>query len=41
MSAAVYNGRFAGRTAIVTGGASGLGKCAAERIIQEIGRAHV
>ncbi|MBD3836110.1 SDR family NAD(P)-dependent oxidoreductase [Brevundimonas sp.] len=38
MSAAVYNGRFAGRTAIVTGGASGLGKCAAERIIQEGGQ---
>lgn len=38
MSAAVYNGRFAGRTAIVTGGASGLGKCAAERLIQEGGQ---
>ena len=33
-----YAGRFAGRTAIVTGGASGLGKCAAQRIIQEGGR---
>lgn len=38
MSGAVYSGRFAGRTAIVTGGASGLGKCAAERIIQEGGQ---
>ena len=38
MSAAVYNGRFAGRMAIVTGGASGLGKCSAERIIQEGGQ---
>ena len=34
----VYAGRFAGRTAIVTGGASGLGKCSAERIIQEGGQ---
>ncbi|WGM31882.1 SDR family NAD(P)-dependent oxidoreductase [Brevundimonas sp. NIBR11] len=33
-----YAGRFAGRTAIVTGGASGLGKCSAERIIQEGGQ---
>ena len=33
-----YTGRFAGRTAIVTGGASGLGKCSAERIIQEGGQ---
>jgi 3-oxoacyl-[acyl-carrier protein] reductase len=38
MSAAVYAGRFAGRMAIVTGGASGLGKCSAERIIQEGGQ---
>ncbi|WP_309629832.1 SDR family NAD(P)-dependent oxidoreductase [Brevundimonas sp.] len=38
MSAAVYTGRFAGRTAIVTGGASGLGKCSAERIIKEGGQ---
>jgi 3-oxoacyl-[acyl-carrier protein] reductase len=34
----VYRGRFAGRTAIVTGGASGLGKCSAERIIAEGGQ---
>ena len=33
-----YSGRFAGRMAIVTGGASGLGKCSAERIIQEGGQ---
>jgi 2-dehydro-3-deoxy-L-rhamnonate dehydrogenase (NAD+) len=33
-----FPGRFDGRTAVVTGGASGLGKCAAERIIQEGGR---
>ena len=38
MSAAVYTGRFAGRMAIVTGGASGLGKCSAERIIAEGGQ---
>ena len=34
----IYTGRFAGRVAIVTGGASGLGKCSAERIIQEGGQ---
>jgi len=33
-----YSGRFAGRMAIVTGGASGLGKCSAERIIEEGGQ---
>jgi 2-dehydro-3-deoxy-L-rhamnonate dehydrogenase (NAD+) len=33
----VYAGRFAGRTAIVTGGASGLGKDVAQRIIAEGG----
>lgn len=38
MSGSVYTGRFAGRMAIVTGGASGLGKCSAERIIQEGGQ---
>lgn len=38
MSGAVYSGRFAGRTAVVTGAASGLGKCSAERIIQEGGQ---
>ena len=34
----VYQGRFAGRTAVVTGGASGLGKAAAARIVAEGGR---
>ena len=33
-----WAGRFTGRMAIVTGGASGLGKCSAERIIQEGGQ---
>lgn len=33
----VYAGRFAGRTAIVTGGASGLGKAVAKRIVAEGG----
>ena len=32
-----FSGRFAGRTAIVTGGASGLGKMVAARIIEEGG----
>jgi len=32
-----YAGRFAGRTAIVTGGASGLGKATAKRIVAEGG----
>jgi len=32
-----FAGRFAGRTAIVTGGASGLGKAAAQRIVAEGG----
>lgn len=32
-----YAGRFAGRTAIVTGGASGLGKAVAARIVAEGG----
>lgn len=32
-----YAGRFAGRTAIVTGGASGLGKAVARRILAEGG----
>jgi NAD(P)-dependent dehydrogenase (short-subunit alcohol dehydrogenase family) len=35
----LYAGRFAGRTAIVTGGASGLGKAVAARIVAEGGRA--
>ena len=34
----VYQGRFAGRTAIVTGGASGLGLASARRIVAEGGR---
>ncbi len=34
----VYQGRFTGRTAVVTGGASGLGKAAAARIIAEGGQ---
>ena len=33
-----YQGRFSGRTAIVTGGASGLGKASAARIIAEGGQ---
>ena len=33
-----YLGRFAGRTAVVTGGASGLGKAVAARIIAEGGK---
>ena len=36
--AGLYAGRFSGRTAIVTGGASGLGLLTAERIIGEGGR---
>jgi NAD(P)-dependent dehydrogenase (short-subunit alcohol dehydrogenase family) len=35
----VYQGRFAGRAAIVTGGASGLGKAVAARIVAEGGTA--
>jgi len=31
----VYQGRFAGRTAIITGGASGLGKAVAKRMVAE------
>ena len=33
----VFSGRFAGRTAIVTGGASGLGRAVARRIVAEGG----
>jgi len=33
-----YQGRFAGRTAVVTGGASGLGKASAARIVAEGGK---
>jgi NAD(P)-dependent dehydrogenase (short-subunit alcohol dehydrogenase family) len=36
--APVYSGRFAGRCAVVTGGASGLGKAVAIRILAEGGR---
>jgi 3-oxoacyl-[acyl-carrier protein] reductase len=32
-----YSGRFSGRTAVITGGASGLGKAVARRIIAEGG----
>lgn len=35
----VFEGRFAGRCAIVTGGASGLGKAVAQRIVAEGGKA--
>lgn len=34
----IYKGRFAGRTAIVTGGASGLGLEVARRIVEEGGK---
>jgi 2-dehydro-3-deoxy-L-rhamnonate dehydrogenase (NAD+) len=34
----LYQGRFAGRTAIITGGASGLGKAVAKRIVAEGGK---
>ncbi|HEX7849378.1 MAG TPA: SDR family NAD(P)-dependent oxidoreductase, partial [Sphingomonas sp.] len=33
----IYPGRFSGRAAIVTGGASGLGKAVAKRIVAEGG----
>ncbi|MEG0818806.1 MAG: SDR family NAD(P)-dependent oxidoreductase [Brevundimonas sp.] len=33
-----YQGRFTGRTAVVTGGASGLGKASAARIVAEGGK---
>lgn len=33
-----YSGRFVGRTAVVTGGASGLGKASAARIVAEGGK---
>lgn len=35
---AVFEGRFSGRRAIITGGASGLGKAAAARIVAEGGQ---
>ncbi|WP_230772093.1 SDR family NAD(P)-dependent oxidoreductase [Sphingomonas sp. Leaf4] len=34
----IYEGRFAGRTAVVTGGASGLGRATARRIVAEGGQ---
>ena len=34
----IFEGRFAGRTAVVTGGASGLGRDVARRIVAEGGR---
>lgn len=34
----VFAGRFAGRTAVITGGGSGLGKAVAKRILAEGGR---
>ena len=34
----IYQGRFAGRTAIITGGASGLGKAVTKRIVAEGGK---
>lgn len=34
----VHSGRFSGRVAVITGGASGLGKAVAHRIVQEGGR---
>ncbi|MDB5455203.1 MAG: 3-oxoacyl-ACP reductase [Caulobacter sp.] len=34
----VFSGRYAGRTAVVTGGASGLGKAVAARIVAEGGQ---
>jgi 3-oxoacyl-[acyl-carrier protein] reductase len=39
--AGLYPGRFSGRTAIVTGGASGLGLLTAQRIQQEGGRVSI
>jgi len=39
--AGLFAGRFSGRTAIVTGGASGLGLLTAQRIIREGGRVSV
>ena len=37
-SASPYLGRFAGRTAVITGGASGLGRAVAARIVAEGGQ---
>jgi 3-oxoacyl-[acyl-carrier protein] reductase len=38
ISSTVYPNRFAGRTAVITGGASGLGKAVAARIVAEGGQ---
>jgi NAD(P)-dependent dehydrogenase (short-subunit alcohol dehydrogenase family) len=38
VSTAPYLGRFAGRTAVITGGASGLGRAVAARIVAEGGK---
>jgi len=38
MGTGLFAGRFAGRTAVITGGASGLGLLTAERIVREGGR---
>jgi 3-oxoacyl-[acyl-carrier protein] reductase len=37
----IFEGRFAGRTAVVTGGASGLGRDVARRITAEGGRVSI
>lgn len=37
----IFEGRFADRTAIVTGGASGLGRDVAQRIVEEGGRVSI
>ena len=37
----LFEGRFAGRTAVVTGGASGLGRDVARRIVAEGGRVSI
>ena len=39
--ARIFAGRFSGRTAIVTGGASGLGFLTAQRILQEGGKVSI
>jgi 3-oxoacyl-[acyl-carrier protein] reductase len=41
MSMKMFEGRFAGRTAVVTGGASGLGRDVARRIVAEGGRVSI
>jgi NAD(P)-dependent dehydrogenase (short-subunit alcohol dehydrogenase family) len=41
MSMKIFEGRFAGRTAVVTGGASGLGRDVAGRIVAEGGRVSI